>query len=342
MSFKSIPAIALGLTALLIVSCGAPKTEISVLRPSEVDMSNHRNIAIADFSGEGNSGRAAAMKLTASLFNSDYFTIMERSRIRELLSEQALGISGAVDPESAAELGRVLGVDAIIFGEVDAYSVEDEGGTEKVTKRVWTGEYERDEDGNIIYEKTLFGKVKKKKYREELVDQPYIIRSGGVQVSFRVVDVETAELLAVKTAFSDYSKKASGSYEIGKLKPKDAILSSLTEQAVSQFIPVIAPYKVQVTKKFEKTNDRSKQAIKLVQSGLPEKALPIFESEARQNPSAKSSYNLGVCYEVLGRYEDAEEEYDKAVTIEPKDLYIQALKNVRQLKEERRVLEDRQ
>ncbi|MCP4631695.1 MAG: tetratricopeptide repeat protein [candidate division Zixibacteria bacterium] len=336
------------LTAILIivligvVSCSAPKTKISVLKPSKVDMSNHRNIAIADFRGDGNSGRTIATKLTSQLFKSDYFSIMERSQIEELLAEQSLGLTGAVDPETAAELGKVLGVQAIIFGEVGAYRVEDESGTEKIKKRIWTGEYEKDDNGKIIYEKTLFGKSKKKKYKEEFVDEPYIVRSGTVQVSFRVVDVETAVLLAAETGSRDYSKKATGTNDIGRLKPKDAILSSLTDQAISQFVPVISPHSVEVTKKFEKGSDLTKRAVKLAQSGLPEKAVPIFEKEAETNPSEKTFYNLGLCYEILGRYDDAEVEYDRAVTLEPKTLYIEALKSIRKLKKDREILESRE
>ena len=327
---------------MVIISCGAPKTKISVLRPSEVDMSRHRNIAIADFNGPENSGPIVAANLAAAVFRSRYFNIMERSRINEILSEQSLGLTGAVDLESAAELGKVLGVDAIIFGEVGAYRVDDESGAEKVKKRVWTGEYEKDKDGNIIYEKTLFGKVKKKKYKEEFVDEPYTIRSGTVQISFRVVDVETAQLLAVRTGSRDYSKKATGTYNISRLKPKDAILSSLTDQVIAGFVPVIAPYEVIVTKKLEKGSDRVKRGTKLVQAGLPEKALPIFEQEAVTNPSAKSFYNLGVCYEILGRYDDAEQQYDRAVSMKPKDLYMTALKGIQRLKEEREILQERQ
>jgi curli biogenesis system outer membrane secretion channel CsgG len=350
------------LLALLFISCGKPKTRISVLRPSKVDMSSHRSLAVVDFDGPGNSGAVVADRLTAAILKADYFTMMERSRIQEILSEQALGLTGAIDMETAPEVGQILGVKALIFGTVGAYEVEDVSGSEKVKKQVWTGEYEKDEDGNIIYEKTLFGKVKKKKYEEVYVDQPYIIRSGTVQVSFRVVDVQTAEILAGETKAASYSKKVTSdtdgdgdlelilklllasaeSDELEDLKPRNAILSSLTDQVVAEFVPVVAPYRVTVTKTFEKGSRRTKQAITLAQSGLPDKALPIFEDEVQSDPSEKTFYNLGVCYEMLGRLEDAETQYDRAVSLDPKKLYIQALKDIRIAIKDREILEKRE
>jgi len=309
------------------------------MRPAEVDMSDYRKIAVADFQGPGRSGSQAASVLTSEIFRSGYFDILERQQIKKILEEQAFSLTGAVDVNTAAELGEILGVEALIFGEVTSYSVEDKEGTEKVKKRVWTGEYEKDKDGNIIYEKGLFGiKHKKKKYKEEFVDEPYVVRSASVAVNFRVVDVETAELLAVKSNSSGYNKKATGTDEIGQLPAKESILENLSRKVVGTFVRQIAPYHATVTKRFEKGTGASKQAIKMAQNGLWDKALEIFQREAQIRPKPENCYNLGVCYEALGMYDEAEAQYEKAMSLKAEDLYIKAVADIRKLKEEREIL----
>jgi len=327
----------------LLFSCAAPKTVLRVIRPAEVDMSDYRKIAVADFQGPGRSGSLAASILTSEIFKSGYFDLLERQHMKKILEEQAFSLTGAVDVATAAEIGEMLGVEALIFGEVTSYSVEDLEGTEEVKKRVWTGEYEKDKDGNIIYEKGLFGiKHKKKKYKEEFVDEPYVVRSASVAVNFRVVAVETAELLAVKSNSSSFNKKATGTDQIGKLPAKESILENLSRKVVDTFVRQIAPYYATVTKKFEKGSGASKQAIKMAQNGLWDKALEIFQREAQIHPKPENYYNIGVCYEALGRYDMAEKQYETALSLKAKDLYIKAVADIRKLKEEREILRERE
>jgi len=326
-----------------LLSCAAPKTVLRVIRPAEVDMSDYRKIAVADFRGPGRSGSLAASILTSEIFKSGYFELLERQQMQKILEEQAFSLTGAVDVATAAEIGEMLGVEALIFGEVTSYSVEDLEGTEEVKKRVWTGEYEKDKDGNIIYEKGLFGiKHKKKKYKEEFVDEPYVVRSASVAVNFRVVAVETAELLAVKSNSSSYNKRATGTDQIGKLPAKESILENLSRKVVDTFVRQIAPYYATITKKFEKGSGASKQAIKMAQSGLWDKALEIFQREAQIHPKPENYYNIGVCYEALGRYDMAEKQYETALSLKAKDLYIKAVADIRKLKEEREILRERE
>jgi len=330
-------------TLCLLSSCAAPKTALRVIRPAEVDMSDYRKIAVADFQGPGRSGSQAASILTSEIFKSGYFELLERQQMKKILEEQAFSLTGAVDVATAAEIGEMLGVQALIFGEVTSYSVEDLEGTEKVKKKVWTGEYEKDKDGNIIYEKNILGmKYKKKKYKEEFVDEPYVVRSASVAVNFRVVAVETAELLAIKSNSSNYNKKATGTDQIGKLPAKESILENLSRKVVDTFVRQIAPFYATITKKFEKGSGASKQAIKMAQNGLWDKALEIFQREAQIHPKPENYYNLGVCYEALGRYDMAEKQYETALSLKAKDLYIKAVADIRKLKEEREILRERE
>lgn len=54
---------------------------------------------------------------------SSTFTVIERDKLDLVLKEQNLGASGAVDPSSAAKVGRLLGVKYIILGGIDKFTI---------------------------------------------------------------------------------------------------------------------------------------------------------------------------------------------------------------------------
>src|SRR4051812_32209237 len=72
-----------------------------------------------------NLGKAAADLLVNKLVQDDRVSVIERSAIDKLLAEQNLSNSDRSDPVTAAKLGRVLGVDAIILGSITHYDYED-------------------------------------------------------------------------------------------------------------------------------------------------------------------------------------------------------------------------
>ena len=49
---------------------------------------------------------------------------MERNQLETILSEQKLSMSGMVDPNAVAKIGKVLGVSAVIVGSVTQFNVE--------------------------------------------------------------------------------------------------------------------------------------------------------------------------------------------------------------------------
>lgn len=56
------------------------------------------------------------------------FSVVERDKLALVMNEQGLGMSGAVDPQSAAKVGRLLGVKYIVTGGVDKVAVNKTGG----------------------------------------------------------------------------------------------------------------------------------------------------------------------------------------------------------------------
>jgi len=75
-----------------------------------------------------NLGWAAADELVTQLFKSGKFSVVERSQINAILAEQDFGQSGRVVPSQAAEIGKILGVQAMITGSITKFSIDTKGG----------------------------------------------------------------------------------------------------------------------------------------------------------------------------------------------------------------------
>jgi curli biogenesis system outer membrane secretion channel CsgG len=60
------------------------------------------------------------------------FSVVERDKLALVLKEQGLGMSGALDPSTAAKVGKILGVKYIVVGGIDRFSIDDTGGGVRV------------------------------------------------------------------------------------------------------------------------------------------------------------------------------------------------------------------
>ena len=73
-------------------------------------------------------GKAAQDAMVTALVESGMFTVIERQKLEMILNEQGLGQSGAVTPQSAAKIGKLLGVQILITGSVTEFGKQDTGG----------------------------------------------------------------------------------------------------------------------------------------------------------------------------------------------------------------------
>ncbi|MDH6100449.1 CsgG/HfaB family protein [Anabaenopsis tanganyikae CS-531] len=75
----------------------------------------------------GGSAKGVSEVLVNRLVDSDKYRVIERSRLNAVLTEQNLGASGRVNPSTAAEIGRLLGVEVIIIGSVTQFDIQKKG-----------------------------------------------------------------------------------------------------------------------------------------------------------------------------------------------------------------------
>ena len=92
-------------------------------RPAQAEFKKAK-IAVLDFQMQGEEGETKDMGkivaewLITGLVETGRFDVIERRLLEKLLEEQKLGATGAIDPTSAAQLGKVLGVKTIVSGTV--------------------------------------------------------------------------------------------------------------------------------------------------------------------------------------------------------------------------------
>jgi len=72
-------------------------------------------------------GEAAADILGTILQKTDRFIVIPQQDLDSILSQQRMGATGVINPETAAKMGEVMGLNAIVTGAVTAYSEAEEG-----------------------------------------------------------------------------------------------------------------------------------------------------------------------------------------------------------------------
>ncbi len=126
-----------------------------------------------------NVGKAVADLLIARLVQDGAVIVVERQAIDKLLAEQNFSNTDRTDPLTAAKLGRILGVDAIILGSITHYDYED-----KIT-------------GGGGSRFGLGGGSTKMKHDIK----------AFVQINARLISPDTAEVLAVSQGAGEITRK---------------------------------------------------------------------------------------------------------------------------------------
>lgn len=83
-------------------------------------------------------GRGMADMLITALVNSGKYKVIERTAMEHILKEQGLGQSGVVTSQSAAEVGKMLGVEIAVLGSVTEFG-HSRGGTGGRVKGIRVG-----------------------------------------------------------------------------------------------------------------------------------------------------------------------------------------------------------
>jgi curli biogenesis system outer membrane secretion channel CsgG len=125
MNLKCLMTICFALLCLVTYGCvSTPKIAVNT---KGANLQKIKRISVVDFSDSpiaeaAKSGQVIANAIVSELMMVPDFTVLERQKLRTVLSEQKLSLSGLVDENNATKLGKLIGVDAIVVGAVSQYN----------------------------------------------------------------------------------------------------------------------------------------------------------------------------------------------------------------------------
>ena len=140
--FVSTLFISLGFTNILQVNANQNNSPVNFSHKSTVSLKNNQKqkprIAVLDFDYSNvasnwlwwwrSSAKGVSDILVNKLVEGGNFRVIERSKLNAILAEQNLGASGRVDASSAAQIGRILGVETVVIGSITEFNISKSGG----------------------------------------------------------------------------------------------------------------------------------------------------------------------------------------------------------------------
>ena len=224
---RSAQFIRLSCSTLLLTSLAIPLLPASPLMASQplaiaqaAQPQQRMRVAVLDFDfastgtttagwgywGDIGPAKGVSDLLTNKLVEGGSYSVIERSKVAAVLAEQNLGQDGRIDPATAAQVGRILGVDAVIVGSITRFNLQ-EGGS----------------GGSVL---GIGGNSRR--------------HSAEVQITARLVNTTTAEILATAQGTAE-TKQGGGGFSVGGLvnfghdnNNTDGLLSKAADDAVSQ------------------------------------------------------------------------------------------------------------
>src|SRR6266705_3400571 len=109
----------------LTVISGAEAQQKKRVAVMNFDYATVHSIVSALFGTNQDIGKGIADILVDKLVSDGSYSVIERKQLDKILAEQNFSNSDRADASSAAKIGRVLGVDAIIVGSITQFGRDD-------------------------------------------------------------------------------------------------------------------------------------------------------------------------------------------------------------------------
>ncbi len=303
------------LLSAFFIGC-APSMQLTVKRPAEVNLKSYKKIAMGKVDNMNRTKHTTAKRIESifvdKLFESGSFEVLDRQNVDKLIQEQKLGASGLIDESTAAQIGQIIGVSAMIFGKV----LE-----EDYDEQTSSSEYKSKEGRKWIYKRE--GRL-------------------SILVNFSIVDVSTGKVVVTKTLQGKkYSKTAA---EGEKAPPIDVnkLYESCYNTIGNNFRKMIAPYDINIKVSFESDASLPEldQALTNIKIGEWDEGVNILKKATERgnlNPKvlAKAHYNYGMLVMYGGNYDEAINSLKKANQLVPENKkYVDAIVLARKEKEQ--------
>jgi len=331
-----------GVTALLLSAGCATTVKTNVLMPGKFDeAAKFKSVAVMPFDGPDGKALTSVVESTlASVIIDDkqYFKIVDRGSLDKAMGEMQLSMTGIVDTNTAAQVGRMVGAKGIYTGIVTASTVNDARYTEKRKKC-------------SSYKSVTDSKGKKTDECAQWYDSDVSCTKRTVSFAFtpKLVEVETSRLVFSNTYDSSLETKGCSDDSKG-LEDGQVMKRKAQDEAVKKLRMDVAPY--YAVMEFTLKDDASdipqaagkaklKDGLKFAAEKRMDRACELWsEAKVAAPNSITLLYNLGICAETQGKPDEALAMYrqvDKMLT-KPDDLVNKALARTTDMVEKRKKL----
>ena len=120
-----------------------------VLSAFGADPTEKKRVALFDFefgavhrwwSWDWDIGKGIADMVVTNLVRDGTYSVVERKQLDRILSEQNFQVSDRVNPATAARIGKILGVNAIVIGTITQFGFETKTNRRgRVWQEIWPG-----------------------------------------------------------------------------------------------------------------------------------------------------------------------------------------------------------
>lgn len=294
------------LFAVLVLGGCASVAKVEATMPAKVpEAASYRRVAVYPF--EGRSGEIYRSEIEALLSGITvkqrrYFTVVERSRLDSVLNEQRRAGSALFDEQSAAEIGKLTGTEAIYMGSVTGENIDDQRYTKSVRR---CSAY--DKNGKCIT------------WRTDSI--PCTNRTATISFTVKLVEVTQGTIPYAKT-LTGRSTSSACRGDGRKLDSRANLFRIARQLAYIDLRRDVAPYPV--TMKITLLDDtdgietefarsRLSSGIEFARADRLDRACELWLEARGQAPDSVSIlYNLGVCAEATGNLKDARNLYRQA------------------------------
>ena len=299
--------------SLFLNSCGTTAMYMNIQRPAEINLKGYQKIAIGDIVDQRNRVNRHSLdisdELTATLFKSGYFEVLDRQHLAKVLEEQGLAQTGLIDESSAVQIGNIIGAGVFVFGRIHTDNYD-----EKTSK----GKQTKDKKGNT--------------------HQPHY-RDGtyNLSVNVKLIDIQTAKILGVKTFNTRKTQRKTADNKPAPEVDVESLYRQCLNDISTQFLKVVAPHYARVKAEFETDDElpEVEQAITMFKIGEWDDGINLLQNATKKTHlekeiRAKSFYNLGLAQTYSGEFENALANLKKALLLEPdSSRYQNAIRNVK-------------
>lgn len=244
------------------------------------------------------------------------FDIVERTQLMQILEEQKLSASGIINESQVVQLGGMLGVQAIVMGNI-GYTQKDSEYKEKRTKK---------KDGKTITEEV-------KCQRREV----------KVTVRARIISSETGKVLG-STEGSQTVKESTCADQSKTLPSIDDMIDKGLRNLCTDIANYLAPHYELESYELEKIKvgnyqQSAEKAATLAENLKIDDAYVIYKliyDKDAYNPEVL--FNLSIMHEVVGNFQKAEEFSNLALQLKDEGKYKKALKRLEKATEFKQAL----